>query len=74
MKLPVIKMKCISSEVCNDQSCNHRVEHEHNQGCEYFCHFSDFMLMCKPISTGIHYAFDTLRLKLYRWNERRRKD
>jgi hypothetical protein len=67
MELKPIKMRCSAHMRCTDLTCKHKEEHEHNEGCLYYCHFSDFQLLCKPVSKGGQYTLDTIRLNWKTW-------
>ena len=65
--MKAIKMQCISHEKCTDDTCKHKEEHEKNIGCDYYCHHSDFQLLCKPTSKGINRLIDICRLQINQW-------
>jgi hypothetical protein len=39
-KEPMFKMKCKYVDKCSDPTCAHNTEHDFNEGCNHFCHYS----------------------------------
>jgi hypothetical protein len=62
-----IRMKCIAAERCTDKTCTHSAEHDYNEGCNWFCHHSDYKPLCQPVSKGMQFAIDKIRLDWRTW-------
>ena len=61
-----IEMQCKAHKECTDETCPHSKLHKKNVGCDFYCHFSDFQLMCKPTSKGCKKITDNIKLFIER--------
>lgn len=49
------EMQCVSSLQCVDDKCKHKKTHEHNEGCEYPCYYSDGHITCDVVTVSDKY-------------------
>ena len=49
------EMQCVSALQCVDKTCAHKKMHQHNEGCEYPCFYSDGHIMCDVVTKADKY-------------------